>query len=52
MKKKIAEFVKQFGCTTAYSGNKKTMYIQGELSDKAEVSVIRRFGYNLPFKLS
>lgn len=52
MKKVITEFVKQFGCTTTYSGNKKTMYIHGEQADAAEVAVIKEFGYNLPFKIS
>ena len=47
MKNKVKQFVKSLGCTTAYSGHTKTMYIPEELHDK----VLAKFGYGIPFTL-
>lgn len=51
MKKKVSDFIKSLGATTHYCGKTKTMYIKGG-SNIIEETVLNKFGYGLPFKLS
>lgn len=51
MKKKITNFVRNLGGSTAYSGNTRTMYINDPKKLDIEQRVLDVFGLNLPFKL-
>lgn len=49
MKKQVEIFVKSLGGNTRYSGNLKTMFINGP--DSIEAAVVEKFGYGLEFTL-
>ena len=53
MKKKVSDFIKSFGATTAYSGRTKTMYIKNASVEDfdLEQKILDQFGYGLPFKI-
>jgi len=54
MKKKVSDFIKSFGATTAYSGRTKTMYIKNASVEDfdLEQKILDEFGYGLPFKIA
>lgn len=55
MKQVVMDFVKSMGCTAAYSGKLKKMFIKGKTKKEAakvEQLVIDQYGFGLPFALA
>jgi len=42
-KKEIKEFIVSMGCTVAYSGKSRTMFIKGENAIVTELAVLKKF---------
>jgi hypothetical protein len=54
MKKLVSDFIKSFGATAVYSGNKKTMYIKNAAIEDYDIEdkVLNKFGFGLSFKIA
>lgn len=50
MKKEVSAYIKQFNCTTEYSGKDKTMYVHGAKADEAIEEAKKAFPLR-PFKI-